>query len=137
MRGVLQLNVNKKLIGLAIALLITLALPLCVTNPYLLQYFINMLLFAYLATGWNVIGGYAGQMALGNGVYFGIGAYVSTVLFIYENLSPWVGMLIGGCVAALLALVLGSMTFRLNGSYFFLIHRGSAACGPAAVPVQQ
>ena len=114
------MKVNKKLIWLAIALLIAVALPLCVTNPYLLQYFINMLLFAYLATGWNVIGGYAGQMALGNGVYFGIGAYVSTVLFIYENLSPWVGMLVGGCVAALLALALGSMTFRLNGSYFSL-----------------
>lgn len=111
---------NTKTIWLIIAAVFSLALPLCLSNPYLLQFLINMLLFAYLATAWNIIGGYAGQMAQGNGVYFGIGAYVSTILFVYENVSPWIGMLVGGVIAAILALALGFLTFRLSGSYFAL-----------------
>ncbi len=111
---------NKKWIWFGIGAVFSITLPMMVSNPYALQFFINMLLFAYLATGWNIIGGYAGQMALGNGVYFGIGAYVSTVLFVYENLSPWVGMVLGGGVAAFIALLMGRMTFRLSGSYFSL-----------------
>lgn len=111
---------NKKLIWMLAAAIFSLALPLCMTNPYMLQFCINMLLYAYLATAWNIIGGYAGQMAQGNGVYFGIGAYVSTVLFVYENVSPWIGMLAGAAVSAVLALALGSATFRLSGSYFAL-----------------
>ncbi|MCI8662339.1 MAG: branched-chain amino acid ABC transporter permease [Hungatella sp.] len=111
---------NKKWIWFGIGAVFSITLPMMVSNPYALQFFINMLLFAYLATGWNIIGGYAGQMALGNGVYFGIGAYVSTVLFVYENLSPWVGMVLGGGVAAFIALLMGRMTFCLSGSYFSL-----------------
>lgn len=111
---------TNKTVWLIIAAAFSLALPLCLNNPYLLQFCINMLLYAYLATAWNIIGGYAGQMAQGNGVYFGIGAYVSTILFVYENVSPWIGMLVGGVIAALLALALGSLTFRLSGSYFAL-----------------
>jgi branched-chain amino acid transport system permease protein len=94
--------------------------PLLITSNLGMQYVINMLLFAYFAAAWNIIGGYAGQLAIGNGVYVGIGAYVSTILFAFEDVSPWVGMLAGGIVAAILALLVGSLTFRLSGSYFAL-----------------
>ena len=111
-------KLNLKSGFLIVISVIGLCLPLFVSNPYTLQYFISMLLFGYLATSWNIIDGYAGQMANGNGVYFGIGAYVSTCLFTYNNLSPWAGMLIGGAISALVALGLGRLTFRLSGTYF-------------------
>lgn len=84
---------KQNIIVLTVLAVFSLAIPLLIGNPYFLQYLINMLLFAYLATAWNIIGGYAGQMAQGNGVYFGIGAYVSTILFVYEDVSPWIGMI--------------------------------------------
>ena len=111
---------KQNIIVLTVLAVFSLAIPLLIGNPYFLQYLINMLLFAYLATAWNIIGGYAGQMAQGNGVYFGIGAYVSTILFVYEDVSPWIGMIVGGAIAVLLALCLGLITFRLSGSYFAL-----------------
>lgn len=99
---------------------IFLLIPLGISNGYLLQFIINMCFFAYLAVSWNIIGGYAGQLALGNGVYLGIGAYVSTVLFLYNGISPWFGMLIGALIAGGLSLLLGSITFRLSGTYYAL-----------------
>ena len=94
--------------------------PVFVHRSLVLQYLINMMIFAYLALAWNIIGGYAGQLALGNGVYLGIGAYVAAVLYTYEGISPWVGMIVAGMIAAILALLVGGITFRLEGSYFAL-----------------
>lgn len=94
--------------------------PVWVHRSLVLQYLINMMIFAYLALAWNIIGGYAGQLALGNGVYLGIGAYVAAVLYTYEGISPWVGMIVAGLIAATMALVVGGITFRLEGSYFAL-----------------
>lgn len=110
----------KKIITLAVIALAVLLVPVFVKGTLALQYIINIMIFAYFATCWNIIGGYAGQLALGNGVFVGVGAYVSTVLFMYEGVSPFIGMIVGGLICALLALFIGYLTFRLNGSYFAL-----------------
>jgi len=114
---------NKKMaqyIFLGALLVVLLLIPQFVTAALPLQYMINILIFAYFTSMWNIVGGYAGQMALGNGVFIGIGAYVSAVLFTFEKVNPWIGMFIGGAVCALFALIIGSVTFRLSGSYFAL-----------------
>ncbi|MBQ8537164.1 MAG: branched-chain amino acid ABC transporter permease, partial [Clostridia bacterium] len=113
-------NKTKQYIFLGALLVVLLLIPQFVTDALPLQYMINILIFAYFTSMWNIVGGYAGQMALGNGVFIGIGAYVSAVLFHYEGISPWIGMFIGGAVCALFALIIGSVTFRLSGSYFAL-----------------
>jgi len=113
------LNTKKKIASI-LSIVLVLTFPLTTPNPYTLQFGINMLMFAYLASAWNIIGGYAGQMALGNVVYFGIGAYTSSVLFMYEGVSPWIGMIVGALIAGGLSLLLGSLTFRLSGSYYSL-----------------
>lgn len=111
---------KKNIVIAAVVILVSAFVPLVVTRSLVLQYMINMIIFAYLALSWNIIGGYAGQLALGNGVYLGIGAYVGAVLYTYEGISPWVGMLIAGVIAAVLAYIVGRITFRLEGSYFAL-----------------
>ncbi|MCI9283499.1 MAG: branched-chain amino acid ABC transporter permease [Lachnospiraceae bacterium] len=112
---------NRKNIMISAAVIVLSAfVPVFVHRSLVLQYLINMMIFAYLALAWNIIGGYAGQLALGNGVYLGIGAYVAAVLYTYEGISPWVGMIVAGMIAAILALLVGGITFRLEGSYFAL-----------------
>ena len=111
---------RKKILAAAVVIILGAFVPLFVTRSLVLQYMINMLIFAYLAQSWNIIGGYAGQLALGNGVYLGIGAYVAAGLYTYEGISPWIGMLIAGAVAAVIAFIVGRITFRLEGSYFAL-----------------
>src|SRR5262245_35929036 len=90
---------------------------------YFLEILISVMLFAYLGSAWNILGGYAGQFSFGHAAFFGIGAYTSTLLFLRAGVSPWLGMLAGGCLAAAFGLGAGYLSFRygLRGPYFSLV----------------
>jgi len=103
--------------GWAAALACALAYPLVLAGPRDVNVGVLVLLYATLGTAWNILGGYAGQISFGHAVFFGTGAYVST-LVVGAGLSPWIGMLAGALVAAGLAIVIGLPTFRLAGHYF-------------------
>jgi len=75
-------------------------------------------MYAALSQSWNILGGYCGQVSLGHALYFGVGAYVTSVLFVNYGVLPWGGMLAGGVIAALLAMALGWLCFGLKGHYF-------------------
>jgi len=91
-----------------------------IDNPYYLDTLITILLWAGLAGAWNISGGYAGQLSLGHGAFFGIGAYTSTVLLLTSDLSPFVGMFAGASLAMLVAIGIGAVCFRLKGPFFVL-----------------
>ena len=93
-------------------------LPLAVHDVYLQNVLVLTLMYAALSQSWNILGGYCGQISLGHAIYFGLGAYASTLLYTHAGVTPWVGMLAGGAIAAALALVLGYPFFRLRGHYF-------------------
>ncbi|MDR1164000.1 MAG: branched-chain amino acid ABC transporter permease [Candidatus Accumulibacter sp.] len=95
-----------------------LVLPFIVSNPSHQNYLILVLMFAQIGVAWNILGGYVGQVSLGHVAFFGIGAYTSTVLLVSVGLSPWIGMLIGGVVAAFFGLLIGWICFRFKGHYF-------------------
>ena len=62
-------------------LLVALAvLPLPIHDVYTRNLIIITVLFAGLAQAWNILGGYCGQISLSHALYFGVGAYVSTLL---------------------------------------------------------
>jgi branched-chain amino acid transport system permease protein len=90
---------------------------------YPLEILISILFFAYLGLAWNILGGYAGQFSFGHAAFFGIGAYTSTLLFLRAGVSPWLGMLAGGLLAAGFGLFEGYLSFRygLRGPYFSLV----------------
>jgi branched-chain amino acid transport system permease protein len=84
-------------------------------------YVMTLILFwAYLAQCWNIVWGYAGLLSFGHAAFLGIGAYVSTLLFLNYGLTPWIGMFVGGVAAISLALLIGYPTLRLRGVYFAL-----------------
>ncbi|MBP2299294.1 branched-chain amino acid ABC transporter permease [Azospirillum picis] len=93
-------------------------LPLAVTEPSQQNFLILILMGAQLGVAWNIVGGYAGQVSLGHAVFYGIGAYASTMLLLTLGLSPWIGAPVGGLVAVLFALAMGWPCFRLKGHYF-------------------
>src|SRR5690242_4315633 len=103
---------------LAAATLVLLALPLVVTSAFAIDICIRVLLFSSIGVAWNLMGGYAKQLSLGHAAYFGLGAYTSSILLIDYDVSPWIGMLAGGVVAALASLPIGALCFRLRGPYF-------------------
>ena len=103
---------------LALLIFLLLCLPLFIRGTYYRHIVIFTLMYVVLAQAWNLIGGYAGQIALGNMVFFAIGAYTSTILTIQFDLSPWLGMWVGGGLAVLVSLGLGLVVLKLEGHYF-------------------
>jgi branched-chain amino acid transport system permease protein len=95
-----------------------LVLPIVVADPFALDIFIRVLLFAFIGVAWNLMGGYAKQLSLGHAAFFGLGAYTSTILLIRFGISPWIGIFAGGVVATLASLPIGALCFRLRGPYF-------------------
>ncbi len=94
--------------------------PLVVRDAFFLNAMIHVFLFGAAAQGWNLIGGYAGQISFGHAVFFGLGAYTPSVLLSRYGLSPWVGLWAGAAVAVLISLLIGFPTFRLRRHFFAL-----------------
>lgn len=93
-------------------------LPYAVTDVYLQNVMILTLLYAAMAQAWNILGGYCGQISLGHALYFSVGAYTTSFLFVSYDVTPWIGLIAGGLLSGVLALGLGYFCFRLKGHYF-------------------
>ncbi len=91
--------------------------------PAFMHSLIMIFLFTLMGQGWNILGGYAGQFSFGHSLFFGLGAYTSSLLFVKLGLSPWLGMLLAAAVSILVGLFVGYLSFRygLKGPFFALI----------------
>lgn len=80
------------------------------------------LLFAYAAQCWNIMSGYTGYFSFGHAAFFGTGAYVTQKLLVDFQVNPWLGMLVGGLIAAAIGVFIGGLTFtyEVEGHYFAL-----------------
>jgi branched-chain amino acid transport system permease protein len=76
------------------------------------------LLFAGLATAWNLIGGLAGQFSMGHSVFFAIGGYVTADFYLKLGISPWLSLPVAAAAAGLLAGIVSWPVFRLRGPFF-------------------
>jgi branched-chain amino acid transport system permease protein len=106
---------------IAIAVLAGLAVvPRFVESPYALHMMILLFLSVSQGQSWNILGGYAGQHSVGHAAYFGVGAYTTMMLLQAKGIAPWVGVWAGVAIVIVVALVIGSICFRLRGPYFVL-----------------
>ena len=103
------------------------AIPL-VAGQHILTALIVALHASYLALAWNVAAGYAGQFSLGHSLFYGIGAYASTMLYLKLGLTPWAGMFAGAAIAGVVGVLLALGVYRYNvrGIFFALVTLGAA-----------
>ncbi len=94
--------------------------PLAARTEYTLHTFCMMMLYAFLSSSWNILGGFCGHFSLGNGLYMGLGAYITAAMFKYGNISPWISMVAGALVAAIISIIVSYPCFKLRGSYYCL-----------------
>src|SRR5881394_916350 len=104
-------------LGAAGAVLL-LAFPFIFQTSFSHHTMILILMYALMAQSWNVVAGFSGQISLGHAIFFGIGAYSSTVLFAKYGITPWAGLLVGMLISTLAAIAIGVPTLRLRGHYF-------------------
>lgn len=100
-----------------------------VDDTYYLNILVQIALWSCAAMAWNILAGYAGALSLGHAVFFGIGAYTSTILFLDLNINPWIGIWVGVALSAAIALFLGVICFRLNGAFLTLVTIAFAQLG--------
>jgi branched-chain amino acid transport system permease protein len=79
---------------------------------------ITLFTIASLASSWNILAGFVGQVNLGHVVFFGLGSLVTRQLWLVEGKSFELAFLAGGGAAALAALLIGVPALRLKGIYF-------------------
>jgi branched-chain amino acid transport system permease protein len=109
------------LAAIAIALL-----PVLFTDSYWRTNLIVCALNVLLAIGLDFVLGYAGQLNLGQSAFYGIGAYVSTLLVTALNLPFWAAFACGTLLAGAAGTLLSVFAVRLRGHYLAIASLGFA-----------
>ncbi len=85
----------------------------------------NLAFAVILASAWNLLGGFAGQVSLGYSAFLGIGAY-TTVLLALSGWQPFLTLPLAAILAAAFSFLIGLPAFRLRGPYFTIATIGVA-----------
>lgn len=88
------------------------------------NYVIHLVLYTacyvVMASGWNILGGFAGYISLGHNVFFAIGGYFAGMIFARYGVSTIILAPIAGVVAAMVGYVIGLITLRVRGPSFII-----------------
>lgn len=103
--------------GLIVAGMCILPLGLGIYPQHVL---IVSLFYVMMASSWNLLAGYTGQVSFGHAAMAGIGAYTSGILAVKAGIDPWIGVCAGTAIAALLGLGLGALCLKMGGIYLSL-----------------
>ncbi|VWB78493.1 metal-dependent hydrolase [Burkholderia aenigmatica] len=113
-------------------LVVLFALPVLPGALQVPEYWITLLnyigLYAIVAIGLVLLTGVGGMTSFGQAAFVGIGAYATALLTTRYGVSPWLALIVGVVLTALVALVLGAVTMRLSGHFLPL---GTIAWGLA------
>ena len=88
-----------------------------ISSPYMLQLLTFIGINVLLALGLNMLMGYAGQISLGHAAFYGLGAYVTGVLTVHYNWSPWLALLAALVLTAAAAFLIALPLLELSGFY--------------------
>jgi len=110
---------RRQLIVLAILLLAACALPFMVSNYRTFQFTLVMI-YAIALLGLNILTGYNGQISLGHGAFYAIGAYVAAILMDKFGVPYWATIPVAGAVCLAVGFLFGLPALRLEGLYLAL-----------------
>lgn len=89
---------------------------------YLQSMMTKIVIFAIFALSLNLLWGYGGLISLGHATFFGVGAYLSTIVIVRMGITSfWMPALIAVVTAGVLAAVYGVIALRVKGLYFLLV----------------
>ncbi|MBO9651020.1 MAG: branched-chain amino acid ABC transporter permease [Variovorax sp.] len=108
-----------QLVGLLAVLAVACVLPFVVSNYRVFQ-FTLALVYAIALLGLNMLTGYNGQISLGHGAFYAIGAYVAAILMDKLGVPYWMTVPIAGAVCLLAGFLFGLPALRLEGLYLAL-----------------
>ncbi len=104
-------------VSLGVFLLLLFGLAPFYLSPYLLYILNSIGIFAIAAIGLNILIGYTGQISLGHGAFFGVGAYAAAILATRLNVPFYLSIPAAGFITALVGMIIGIPSGRLKGLY--------------------
>ena len=111
---------GKKLLLISALLLLGMCVLPLGLGIYPQHVLIASLFYVMMASSWNLLAGYTGQVSFGHAAMAGIGAYTSGILAVKAGIDPWIGVCVGTAIAALLGLGLGALCLKMGGIYLSL-----------------
>jgi len=110
---------RRQLAGLAVLLVLACALPFLVANYRVFQITL-VLAYAIALLGLNMLTGYNGQISLGHGAFYAIGAYTAAILMDKAGWPYWATIPVAGAVCFVAGFLFGLPALRLEGLYLAL-----------------
>jgi branched-chain amino acid transport system permease protein len=118
-----------KVIGLLALLCAAIALPFLISNYRVFQF--NMVLvYAIVLLALNMLTGYNGQISLGHGAFYAIGAYVAAILMEHAGWPYWATLPMAGIACFVFGFLFGLPALRLHGHYLALATFALAVATP-------
>lgn len=88
-----------------------------ISSRYLLYIINHIGIAAIAAIGLNILIGYTGQISLGHGAFFGVGAYGAAILSTKLGFPFWLSLVGGGIITSLIGMIFGIPSARLKHLY--------------------
>jgi branched-chain amino acid transport system permease protein len=119
-----ELRITGNLIALGLSLVAAISVPFLNISPYLMTFIMLTVMFTACACSWNIISGFTGYFSFGHVVFFGLGAYVGSILIIDWSM-PWpIAAIFSGFFAMGFAAFIAYPLLRLRGPYFSICTLG-------------
>ena len=108
----------RRVTGLAIFSAVVFLAPLVVEDIYYLELLFLCHYYVILACSWDILSGFTGNINFGHAFFIAGAGYTGALLNLHLGWQPWLTLPIGGLIAALFGLLVGTVTLRLKGPYF-------------------
>lgn len=108
----------KKFLGLSIFSVLVFSAPIVFRDPYYLELLFLCHYYVILACSWDLLTGFTGNVNFGHAFFIGGAGFAGALMNLHLGWGPWVTLPLGGLVASLCGLLVGSFTLRLRGPYF-------------------
>ena len=113
--------VYSRSLGIALALLILLALLPLIVPRFFVYIFALIYVTSLLAMSLNLVVGHGGMFQFHHGVFYGVGAYAMALVVTKTSWPLWIGFVAGPLVAAIVGLLIGWFCVRLTRLYFAML----------------
>jgi branched-chain amino acid transport system permease protein len=87
-------------------------------SRYIVNVGLLMCVYVTLASMWNLLAGFSGMVSLGQQMFIGLGGYTLAVSSVYFGVPVYIGVLFGGFLSVILAMLISRPIFRMKGVYF-------------------
>jgi len=119
-------TLRSRWLAYALAIAVIIVLPLIFNDTYWRTNLTVCAINVLLAIGLDFILGYAGQLNLGHSAFYGLGAYVSTLLIVKLGIPFWIAFVAGVAFAGIAGTFLSLFAVRLRGHYLAIASLGFA-----------